>query len=205
MFCYGAINAAFKTDMNENNSDQKKPYKERSLGKMLIAGFFIILLLLCVFAPIVIGINEFITAHSSFTQPFVLYSGMSGLLIALIWSLMILGIYALTKIDPETETTRSKLTSALFGVLFFGVWIWIFYTYEKPLTLYYVETYINIEGTEYVLCDEKNKTTNKSQYSKVFVFAKKDVGCSPYEALNLRTLDRKKDTQKIEDLNAQYQ
>ena len=133
--------------MNENNSDQKKPYKERSLGKMLIAGFFIILLLLCVFAPIVIGINEFITAHSSFTQPFVLYSGMSGLLIALIWSLMILGIYALTKIDPETETTRSKLTSALFGVLFFGVWIWIFYTYEKPLTLYYVETYINIEGS----------------------------------------------------------
>tara|TARA_R110001592_G_scaffold3525_12_gene19919 strand:- start:17301 stop:17894 length:594 start_codon:yes stop_codon:yes gene_type:complete len=182
----------------------KKPYKERSLGAMLIMGFFILILLVCVLAPIVMGLSEFITAQSSFNKAFVLYSGMSGLLIAIVWSLLILGIFMLTKMSPDVDTKKSKLISALFGALFFGLWIWIFYSFERPLTLYYVDHYINKEGTEYVLCDGKHKTTNKSQYSQIFVYARNDVGCSPYDALKLRTLDKPSDREKIERLNADY-
>ena len=187
-------------------SDTNKNLKNNTLGSRILTGFFIILMLLCAFTPIVMGVNEFTSAHDDFTTAFVIYSGMSGLLITVVWSTLIICIVIFAKLSHGSEKNDKKANfgGIIFGILFFAMWMWVFYTFEKPLTLYYVENYINIDGKEYILCDEKNKTASKSQYSKVFLFAKKEIGCEPYNALKLRTLDRRKDKRKIQDLNAWY-
>ncbi|MGN7437324.1 MAG: hypothetical protein ACTHOO_01675 [Alcanivorax sp.] len=191
--------------MNDMN-DMNKKNKKITPAIRVIRKVYIVIMLLCAIIPIAMGINDFTSARDDFTTAFVIYNGMSGLLIAFVWSLLIISIVALIKLTPNTDKNdkKSKFQALFFGIAFFAFWLWTFYTFEKPLTLYYVENYINIDGKEYILYDEKNKTASKSQYSKVFLFAKKEIGCEPYDALELRTLDRKKDTRKVQDLNAWY-
>tara|TARA_R110002095_G_scaffold184183_2_gene161392 strand:- start:67 stop:639 length:573 start_codon:yes stop_codon:yes gene_type:complete len=175
----------------------KKLRKWQSMKMTLV----ITVLSLTALLSIAQGLTAF---YSDFNQIFVLYSGIAGLLIAIFWSLILLIIIVLSKIDVDAQNKQSQTLSTLFGVLFFCASFWIFQTTEKPLTLYYVDHYINKEGAEYVLCDEKRRPMSNAESSKNFVFARNDVGCSPYDALKLRTLNKPSDREKIERLNADY-
>mgnify|MGYP000689936237 CR=1 FL=1 len=178
--------------MNEQTQNQ-------TLLAKFITGVFILILVACFVVPIAMGIQEFVQASDIFTAPFVLYSGVSGLMVAFVW------FYFWLVVAVGIKMKINKWTGAFGGIIVCVVWLAFFHFCEAPLTYYYVDKYINEEAKEYVSCGYQHKTTNKSQYSKIFVFAQADIGCAPYEALGLRKIGGKKGRKAIEKLNEKYE
>ncbi len=172
--------------------------KENSLfGNILLILLFTIMGL-AVIAPIIMGIYEFWSASDDFTTPFVLYAGMSGLLLTLLW--IGLGGVLFFCVKMRFEYIGMIISAIFYMVIWFGVYA----LYEEPLTKYYVATVINQDQKKYEYCGYQYKTQSKEQYSKIFVFAKADVGCEPYEQLGLRKLDTQKARNAIDELNRKF-
>ncbi len=184
--------------------DQKKKKKQGPLIKFVVVPILLTIFIGACITPIVFGLYEFIS-QMEFRDAIILYTGISGLMIAVIWVLLGLSIYAFTQTNIAPDTKKEKVSAAFLGAGFFVLWIAAFHYFEKPLTLAYVNGTINAQSQEYVFCDAKNKTASKSQYSQVFVFARKDIGCEPYAALRLKKLDTKNAKEKIQKLNSFYE
>lgn len=148
----------------------------------------LVIFILMVVSPAAYYVLLFLAELEDFTTPVVLYRGSGHLLNALIYSgiVSVIGIYMYTtrRISHNVPNTAyrppASIEGALLGILIGFTWFHFYHTYEKPITLYTVERFINVDDVHYNFCGYHYAIYKKEKYNKrvrYTVFAEQSFGC----------------------------
>ena len=169
--------------------------------------YIIWIILILIFGASTFGVlgyalYEAFTEMQKFDESFVFFKGVGSLMIAAFWVGIIAFLFASLK--AQIFQGMTKIKGAILGGILALTLIGSFLLFEEVLTLKYIKLFVNNDQSRYVYCGSFNKTKSRSQFSKIYVFAKTDVGCGPYFSLGLKKLDDRKADKVIENLNRKF-